>query len=448
MNDYRRSPSGEIIQPQSSKYFGAFPNIYLATDGDDTLNTGLTAESPLRTIEAALNMAAVSSVVSKFWFGPGDFEAEGLGDSRLVLEAEFEGAPCEEVYGEVTVTSYDAASRTITVSGASGWTTNQFAGFLLEALSGGNEGSQPTIIQSGATTLSTGAFFAVPQVGDTFRIVRPTTRILFGADELILGPLAGSCASPYPRKPVCRYWRKIEFRKELNVSTQTNFTGNHSFDGVMLATPDTAVWLVFLNDGLFNSGTGFATIDEGCGLSTINEGGGTYPRITFNRASAFIHLVSFGLALWEGSELFWVSGFIRTTVGLRQASRLTTVNSATICIYINGASSGSIVLTSSTLSCRTPIVHQGSSAFVGCTSGNAFISRNPIIAGSGGALNSARGGQIELTVDMSTISVPCLVGFNAASGQVSRAAAPFAVGDSVCTFANFPKDLGNIYRSS
>src|SRR5690606_2323922 len=100
----------------------------------------------------------------------------------------------------------------------------------------------------------------------------------------------------------------------------------------------------------------------------------------------------------------------------------------------------------------TPVEHQGNSlGFARSRCANIRLARNITIGPSGSAapvLSAESGGQIRLDgIDGANLG-DAVAGFSAALGQVTRAAALWVVGDSVCTFANFPADLSNIYRTN
>jgi hypothetical protein len=454
MRKRRFGSSGPLVRPQSP-YFGAFPMLWVSTDGDD-LNDG-SFDAPLRTIRAALTIASVSSVPTEINMGPGDFSPDGLDDPQLVRSSGvIVGTEFDDLSADVTVSGYNSTTRVITFSPSPGWSVNQWKGKLIQWQSGpsgpyaSSLAASALISQNAADSVTVAypaSITSTPAVGDVMRIVEPATRFI-GATSVIgpPGAIANASLVPLRIQPVYRELKNIIFDGLLEEAIV--FDGSFRMEAVA-ATDYGQVYFT----GSCWAGEGVTR--NGRGITALNAVG-RHPEVRCRSGNFVMYLVGGryiveggGIALWSGGSLQDSDGSFPHGVLCSLTGGMMLTFSQTIAgrLFIDAGATASVVAEGSLTYISSPITHQGTGMFIRTQNlGGVTLLRNPVVTGSLASLLAEINSYIRLSgVDGATLG-PATAGVIALGGVV-RAAAPFAPGTSVCTVANFPADLSNIYRT-
>lgn len=434
---------------------GAYPEIYVDLTGDDS-NSGLTIGDPVRTIKVALQIARQSSVPSEIFIGAGSFDATGLEDPRLLApEVSITGSEFEELSGDLTVSAYNSSTRIITFSPSPGWVTNSQVGKLAQWQSGPSGPFPDALSASALISQNTADSLTVtyppsiaspPVASDVFKIVQPATRIT-GALSVVgpPGAVANGEIVPIRLQPV--------YRKLSNLLFEGASSDNLVFDGSFRLEAVAA----YDYGQIYLSGSCFAGDGEtrnGRGLTALGTVRNPETRCTAGRC--VMYLVGGRFIADIGGTAQWQGGFLEDTDASFPHGVLVSLGgqmltfSQTIAgrLLINAGAMTSVVAEGGSIYVNSPITHQGSGIFMRTRdSGKGAIGRNPVIAGSNANILAEMGGQIRINgVDGSTLG-DALAGISVALGQVTRDAAPWVAGDSVCGAADIPRDLSNIYRT-
>jgi len=175
--------------PAAESTTGAL-NLYVRdADGDDT-NDGLTASTPVKTMQAAIDKVPLT-INHPVYVHIGEHSGAGYTwpkfagrtyNDVLCLLGDGGGGPTDGL--TVTLTTEAAAAGTnagMIVSSTGGHTVNEFRGHVVEILTGACAGYKRTIHSNTATDIifvnDTDWQGLVPAQGDQFRIVRPAVKI-------------------------------------------------------------------------------------------------------------------------------------------------------------------------------------------------------------------------------------------------------------------------------
>lgn len=455
-NPPRRSPSGSTPKPQDSPGWGNYQEIFVAPDGSDESNSGLSYDSPVQTLLAALRISARSSVDNVIRMARGQYEPEGLEDPALVTTRQtILGDDFDDLSSDATVSAYNSSGRIITFSPSPGWTVNQWVGKLLQWQSGPS-GPFPTaldacalISQNTADTITVTyppSLVQIPAAGDVMRVVEPAATIIDA--DAVLGPpgtVGNGNTEPFRIQRNYRELKNLSFVSTSPSTSNIVFDGSFRFDSV--ACYDFGQICMV---GSCYAGTNPGRTGRGLtALGTIRN-----PETLCMTGDFRMYLVGGRFVTYTGAKATWMGGFLKDgdssyphgclcSIG----GQMLTLNQTTAGrMFIDAGTTGSLVCEAGTLNNLSPITHQGSGLFAEVQDkGFMTLGRNPVVTGSGVGLYAATGGQIRLNIDGSTLgSATC--GSSVALGRVVRAAAVWAVGASVCGAANIPRDLCNIYR--
>lgn len=462
-------------QEEFKPLFGAgeFPHIYVAVDGSDSENTGLTIDSPFATIKAALLLALVSSVESTIHLAPGEHSPEGLDDPRLcATRLKIVGDESEVLAADLVSTGYISGTRTFNFA-AESWSANEWDGAFLKWKSGASNPPEATrtktIHTTGASSLTMCRATNALAPGEVWDIVRPAAVLVFSEElRCAIAPSGGITTEivedDQTGPNVYRILENVRIKNTAGGNRPgVNFSGTWLHFGV-LAECDSSAGLELFFSGEFFAGA--LTLDTpylaeriGWGISGRTSVVGPIPSLTFNACNASFFCSTGRVISQEGSDVIWAGGSIRDSridfphgaiASLSGSHFRTYANSSVGRLIVNAGTQASFVAESnSMISIAAPVTHEGSGQFIRCRYASSWvISQNPIITGTNTGCLAEYGGIGRIAVvDGSTLG-PCIAGGSIPLGQVTRPAGAFLPGDAVCVAATLPKDLANIFRSN
>lgn len=480
MRTLKFSPSGDAVVANVAVpyYAGDFPYIYVDANAGDDSNEGTEFASPFRTLEAAIALARLSGVPSTVYLAAGDYDSEPLRWPVQPKGLRVVGTDFIELAPEMAVSAYTSATtREVTVSPNPGWTNDQWEGAFLQWTNGPQEiapeARTKLIIDNTANTVAitypplspsgTGTSSIGP--GNYFRIVKPAARLVgftleTSRESMVGGASVGLAGGFLPNK--------LTTLENLEVvcegATATQFSGAWALNGVRFVTSLNQNWEITFSHGFLAAGDGEVAdqSQRGWGIACVNEGGFRRPILNLQSMMGRIftcvgslHLSSASYVLWEGgSARDTGTNFPHGTVSCLGGSRLfqnvyTAAQVGRYRIYSESTNYDFYCESGGTIEMDAPLNHEGSGGLAQARYNSTFkTSREIVQQGSNAELYALYGSIMRLQTAGTTFG-ESKAGATAALGQVVRAAGlAYAVGDAVCTFANFPKDLSNIFRSA
>lgn len=456
----------------------AIPNIYVDGVGGSDNNTGLTVGDPLATLKAALRLASFSTVLPTISVARGVYDPEGLDDQSLAQRpCEIVGTDSDVLVGSLVLSDYNSVSRTLTFAPSPGWTVNQFAGYFLRRDSGANPvfpiNAIKLIHSNGGDSVqvcgvSLGEGGQAPQVGDIYSIVEPAAKITAARGWMAVGGPGITRRQDGNGNLSTQTRRLINIDIELQGSNPLDFSGSFDLDGVRIVSFGASANVNFsfgqFSAGEFLNAEGLQGGRFGWGLASIIKGTGQAPVLTFNQCDAYV-MTATGRVTVKNATLCWLGGSMRSassvfphgTLCALEAGHVYTPAQAQVGRFrlsctITGINDAHIVSegAGALLETDAALVYEGNARAVRVRyhSVAKIGTHNPTFEGTGNELYAEMGGHIRLNGINGSTFGDALAGGSAALGQVIRPAGAWAAGDAVCTFANFPKDLSNIYRSS
>lgn len=455
---------------------GDYPDIYVALDGDDS-NNGLSEDAPFLSIKAAIELAIQSSSRSRIHLAGGEYDGAELRTPRpLNRPFELIGTDFTELFGNVTVLSWVAASRTLTVTPDPGWAVNQWEGAFVQFVSGPSGVAPDSGTKNIVSNTSNSLVLSYPPnnpsglppvAGDVYHIVEPAAKLLNLADDLEgLSVPGGSSYSTY----ISNYQTNIDACLLRNIDIvssatvqipNTAFSGSWVLYGTRFVCTVANHWIVDFIDGSVDAGSPVNQVDTtgfiGWGIVAKNTVGSRRPSLRFNRCRARLYTVVGQMIAMGGSIVLWHGGSARDssanfphgTIASLSGSHIYQLSNATAGRFYVSSAVGEhdFVVENAFIEIDVPITHEGTGGFIRGRYGCAWkIARNPVAVGTGLGLLCEYGATGRITaVDGSTLG-PATAGATVALGQVTRAAAPWAAGNSVVGAANIPRDLSNIFR--
>jgi hypothetical protein len=386
------------------------------------------------------------------------------------------GTESVELYANFVVDTYTSATRTLTVSPDPLWTDNEWEGAFLEWVSGAVNvpirARRKLISQNTSDSISV----AFPQIndsvqaiqpGDVYRIVAPAAFFSgvsqTGATSAFTGgsvyTLNVNDTQDFTYEDTCTL-ENVEFSYDLDSDQQTQFTGGWTMNGVRFMNPFNRLLYIdfckaFLEAGSRGEGTAGP---QGWGITVLSSGGFRNPDLYLTNGSSGKITIVGGRMVARGSSLHWLNGSCRdsgttfphgTVCALNGANVYTFLNTSQGGYRINGTDGHDFVCEDGgRIAIAAPIVHESSMGFIRTRyNGVARIESEPIL-GPGGSnleLRAEYNSLIRLNVEGTSFG-QAVAGAAPALGQVIRPPGPWVSGEAVCTFADFPKDMANIYR--
>lgn len=465
MTELRRGPSGEVLLPQASQAFGAFPAVYVSVDGDDANNTGLSVGSPLRTLEAAIQMARASSVFSTIFVGPGEFDGRALSSLNVPAHGyKIVGTDFVELFPAFIVSAYTPSTVTITTASAPGWAVSQWEGAFLQWVSGATNVApaerNKTIARNGADNISlmwpvvNVDGFAVA-VGDSYRIVKPATIItsapassyVYQGGAMSTGVFISTGNPPTRIGLPGSVSLENLIIKGNPVVEKTVFNRGWTLTGVWFLKDHASAWQIVFSDANceappYPSGS---QNSKGWGVSYTNSAG-VAPTMDFINSNVSLSVVGAGQLSFFGGQALILSCALRGLL-YGKNSTVAFLNTSVFAFRINAGSNSSIIAENAGFLIAPSITHEGTGLLVDARY-NSYVSiyREILKVGTGAGMQARMNSIIDLRYDgallgSSTVGIGTL-------GTQTRPAGVWTLGEAVCTVANFTKDLSNIFRSN
>jgi hypothetical protein len=259
----------------------------------------------------------------------------------------------------------------------------------------------------------------------------------------------------------CCELENVEFPAVQDANRRTNFTGSWLWNGVRFMTPFNRLWQIQCN-GFLNAGCNYengAQSRAGWSVSYLCDGAFRNPELIFSNGTASVMLCG-GRFVASQAKVYWQGGSVRDSGDTFPHGSVCAINGSHIFTFI--ASTGERFLISSEVLSHdlvaesnsfiemvAPVTHEGAGGLMRvrqCSNGR--LAQNIIQRGSDASLLAEMFSNIRL--DTTGLAFGAAhAGASVALGRVTRAAGvSWSIGDAVCTFANLPKDVSNIYRAS
>lgn len=484
MSDRGKNTTPNTIQYWNGTYWQqpmAIPNIYVnATTGSDT-NTGLTLGSPLATLTAAFRLKKFSTVRTQINLAGGSYDPSAMQDLNSGEHGyDIVGTDFTELAPAIGIASYDSVNRVITVTPDPGWTVNAFKDAFIQWTSGPtnviDKARTKTILGNTSNTISitfppvnTSGVSALSP-GNTIRIVAPAASFTEAALP------AGIEPAPYVGGSIpgiseglgsdseqggCNKLQNVDFLNPVSSTRRvTTFCGGWIWNGVRFLTPFNHLYQI-LAQGFLNAGVNYGGSTQtlaGWGVTYLNTGGFRNPELVFSNGQA-LFLGHGGRFIASGAYVHWGGGAFRDSGNTFPHGTICAVNGAHIWTN-SSASTGRFRVKSdapahdfvgeagSEIEIFQPVTHEGAGGLMRVRfNSTGRLTREIVQEGSDANLIAEYFANIRIDGAGATYGV-ANAGGAVALGRVTRAAGAWAVGDAVCTFANFPKDIANIYRAT
>lgn len=485
MSDRGKNTTPNTIQYWNGTYWQqpmAIPNIYVnATTGSDT-NTGLTLGSPLATLAAALRLNKFSTVKSRIELAGGSYDPSAMQDLNSGEHGyDLVGTDFTELAPAIGIASYDSVNRVITVTPDPGWTVNAWRGAFIQWVSGPtnviDKARTKTILGNTSNTISitfppvNTSSIAALQPGNIIRVVEPAAKLIEVAMPAGFEPapfvggsipsISAEGAGTDAAQGGCNTLQNVDFLNPVSAARRiTLFCGGWIWNGVRFLTPFNQLYQVLAN-GFLNAGVnyeGTTQCSAGWGVTCLNTGGFRNPELVFSNGNA-LFLGCGGRFIARGAQVHWGGGawrdsgnsFPHGTICAIDGSHIWTNSSANtgrFRVRSDTPAHDFVAEAGSEIEIFQPITHEGTGGLMRVRfNSTGRLTREIVQEGSDANLTAEYFGNIRLDGAGATYGV-ANAGGAAALGRVTRAAGAWAIGDAVCTFANFPKDIANIYRAT